>query len=201
MPQVAARVLELLVQDAKHILMLSPLCHFAVNFAAADLHRTNIFEEVSALVESSGIRFTSLVIEATERSLVEVERASESMQRLRAAGIKVAIDDFGTGYSSLAYLAQLEVDFLKIDKLFVQSLGTDSATSHVALRIIDMANDLSLSIVAEGVETKEQEQSLKELGVGHAQGYLYGRPMVLDDLLDDLRRQRAAAKCRGQSQL
>jgi sensor c-di-GMP phosphodiesterase-like protein len=189
-PLVTARVLELLAEDARPILRVAPHFHFGVNFAPADMHRTNVLEEVTRLVQSSGIAFSSLIVEATERSLVDVDRARETMRRLRAAGIRVAIDDFGTGYSSLAYLAQLEVDFLKIDRIFVQALGTDSATSQVAARIIDMAKDLRLTIIAEGIETQQQELLLKNLGVEYAQGYLYGRPVPLEDIMLRLRAER-----------
>ena len=192
-PLVTARVLELLAEDARPILQIMPGFHFAVNFSAQDMHRTNILEEVNRLIERSGIKFENLVVEATERSLVDVALAQETMRQLRSAGVKVAIDDFGTGYSSLAYLAQLEVDFLKIDKLFVQALGTDSATNQVAGRIIEMAKDLNLKIVAEGIETKLQEQMLKRLDVEYAQGYLFGPPMSVDDLLPLLRAERHLA--------
>jgi sensor c-di-GMP phosphodiesterase-like protein len=191
-PLITARVLELLAEDAWDILRVAPDFHFAVNFSAQDMHGTNILAEVNRMIERSGIQFQNLVVEATERSLVDVELAKETIERLRVAGVKVAIDDFGTGYSSLAYLAQLEVDFLKIDKLFVQALGTDSATNQVAGRIIEMAKDLNLKIIAEGVETTDQQALLKHLNVEFAQGYLFGKPMPLEDLLVLLRAQRRA---------
>jgi sensor c-di-GMP phosphodiesterase-like protein len=191
-PLITARVLDLLSQDARHILRLAPCFHFAVNFSAADMHRTNILEEVRRFVDQSGITVDNLVIEATERSFVDVQLARKTLQQLRAAGIKVAIDDFGTGYSSLGYLAQLEIDYLKIDKLFVQALGTGSATSQVANRIIEMAKDLKLQIIAEGIELNEQAQLLKSLKVDYAQGYLFARPMPVDDLLQRLRADKSA---------
>ncbi|HZF46561.1 MAG TPA: EAL domain-containing protein, partial [Sphingomonadaceae bacterium] len=145
---VTGRMLELLTQDAQSVVQIAPDFHFAVNFSAEDMHSAGIMEELGRLVAQSRIGFANLVIEATERSLVDIERTQQTMRRLREAGARVAIDDFGTGYSSLSYLAKLEIDFLKIDKLFVQSLGTDAATSQVAGRIIDMAKDLGLEIVA-----------------------------------------------------
>jgi sensor c-di-GMP phosphodiesterase-like protein len=191
---ITARVLDLLGEDAKHILRMAPDFHFAVNFSAADMHRTDILEEVKALVDRSGIARTSLIVEATEQSVVNVDRARETMRALRTAGVRVAIDDFGTGYSSLAYLAQLEIDFLKIDRLFVHSLGTCAATSQVAARIIEMAKDLDLRIIAEGVETRQQELLLRSLGVEYAQGYLYDRPLAIDELLPRLGAQ-ASSPC------
>lgn len=194
---ITARVLELLAEDAPHIIRHRSCFHFAVNFSAADMHRPGVVEELRRFSSKSGIALDNLVIEATERSLVDVDVAGETMRQMRAAGIRVAIDDFGTGYSSLGYLAQLEVDYLKIDKLFVQALGTDSATSQVAGRIIEIAKDLRLQIIAEGIETKRQERILKGLHVDYAQGYLYGRPMPLDDLLQLLRRKCSAPRLKA----
>ncbi|OJW73452.1 MAG: hypothetical protein BGO57_00275 [Sphingomonadales bacterium 63-6] len=188
---VTRRMLELLAQDAQAVIQIAPDFYFTVNFSAEDMHSADVMEELDRLVEQSQIAYSNLVIEATERSLVDIEKTQQTMRRLRNAGAKVAIDDFGTGYSSLGYLAKLEIDFLKIDKLFVQSLGTDAATSQVAGRIIDMAKDLGLEIVAEGIETKQQERELKALKVEYGQGYLYGRPMELEDLRKLLRHQRA----------
>jgi sensor c-di-GMP phosphodiesterase-like protein len=183
-------VFELLVEDARAVLALLPDFRFSVNLSASDLYRPSILGEVERLIEHSGLGADNLVIEATERSLVDVDRARETMGRLREMGVRLAIDDFGTGYSSLAYLAQIEADFLKIDRLFVQALGTESATSQVAERIIEMGKDLSLAIVAEGIETKRQERLIKRLGVECGQGFLYGHAMAAEDLLVRLRADR-----------
>jgi sensor c-di-GMP phosphodiesterase-like protein len=187
---VTARVFDLVAEDSRRILRLAPGLHFAINVSAADMHRPDFIDEVTRLADRSGIPFASLTLEATERSLVDVERARDTLHRLRAEGVRLAIDDFGTGYSSLAYLAQLEIDFVKIDKLFVQALATESATSQVAMRIIEMAKDLDLRIIGEGVETAQQGALLKALGVEFAQGYFFARPMPLDELLQRLRTER-----------
>ncbi|MEO6378425.1 MAG: EAL domain-containing protein, partial [Caulobacteraceae bacterium] len=189
---VTRRVLDLLAEDAPPILRVLPCFHFAVNFSAADMHRADIVDEVTGFLTRTGVPHENLVIEATERSLVNVNLAKQTMGRLRSTGVKVAIDDFGTGYSSLSYLAQLDLDYLKIDKLFVHALGTGSATSHVAGRIIEMARDLNLQLIAEGIETSDQAHQLSALEVRYAQGYFYGRPMPLDDLLERLRAERSA---------
>lgn len=106
--------------------------------------------------------------------------------KLRKRGMRVAIDDFGTGYSSLAYLAVLEIDILKIDKLFIQALGTGSATSQVAESVIEMARALSLTTIAEGIETADQDAAVRALGIDRAQGFYFARPLSLAQLLERL---------------
>ena len=189
---ITTHVLDLLAGEARDVLRIVPSFRFSVNFSAEDIQSAEIFGEVDHFIRRSGLGPENLVIEATERSFLDVERAQGALEKIRDAGILVAIDDFGTGYSSLSCLAQLKIDVLKIDRLFVHALGTDSATSQVASRIIDMANDLQLKIVAEGIETADQAERLKALGVDCAQGFYFGRPMTMDALLQRLRAERSA---------
>ncbi len=187
-----ARVLKLLGDDAAGLERLPAGFHLAVNLSAHDLHTPATVDALRALQAKAGQGFPGLIIETTERSLVDEVQASRIIAQIRDLGIRVAIDDFGTGYCSLSYIAKLHVDFLKIDKLFVHALGTDSPTGAVAGHIIDMARDLGIQTVAEGIETEAQAAILRRLGVDFGQGWLFGRPMRLAELLDAIDSQGPA---------
>jgi sensor c-di-GMP phosphodiesterase-like protein len=122
-------------------------------------------------------------VEVTESSFIDPASANRTIARLHELGIRVAIDDFGTGFSSLSQLTQLRADYLKIDKVFVDAIGTDSVTSEVVLHIIEMARSLKLTLISEGVETQEQADFLHRQGVAFAQGWLFGKAQPLDELL------------------
>ena len=98
------------------------------------------------------------------------------LRALRDIGVEIALDDFGTGYSSLSYLRQFPIGYLKIDKSFVDGVGTDVEDTSVIFSIVSLADALRITVVAEGVETALQAQVLGELGCGLARGYLFGRP-------------------------
>ena len=175
-------VLDILARDAGIICAHLPETHFAVNFSASDLTRSDLAEDLANWSARADVPLDRFILEATERALIDIDKATGQFQRLRAAGVRIAIDDFGTGYSNLAYLTRLEVDYLKVDRLFVQALGTSAATNQVAQSIVAMARQLGLRTVAEGIETAEQAEQVAALGCDYAQGYHYARPMSLADL-------------------
>ena len=115
--------------------------------------------------------------------------AGERLGELRALGARIAVDDFGTGYSSLTYLKGLPVDEVKIDKGFINGLGTDPADAAVVRAVVDIAHTLGLKVVAEGVEHSAQQEELLRLGVDEAQGYLHARPMPAQSMATWLRQQ------------
>ena len=176
-------VLEQIAVDAPSFLAQHPDCYVSINLSAKDLHGDHIVESLRRLVSTSGIDAASIMVEMTEHSLLDADRAGTAVEAIRALGIRVAIDDFGTGFSSLSHLAKLKTDCLKIDKVFVDAIGTDAATSEVALHIIQMAESLKLTVIGEGVETEDQSRFLRDHGVEFGQGWLYARAMPMPQLL------------------
>ena len=125
-----------------------------------------------------------LDVEVTETSLIDnYEAVSSQLSRLREKGMRVKLDDFGTGYSSLSYLHNFPLDSLKIDRSFVRTLPGDRDNLNIIRHLIDLAHDLGLEVVAEGIETVEQHNTLKGLGCDKGQGYLYSTPLMLHDFL------------------
>jgi EAL domain-containing protein (putative c-di-GMP-specific phosphodiesterase class I) len=140
-----------------------------------------------------GVAPDRLRLEVTEGAVVEsVDGAGAALARIRELGVRVYLDDFGTGYSSLAYLARLPVDALKIDRAFVSGIGDDPAALRMVRTVINLAHDLGLSVVAEGVETPPQLAALRGLGCAYGQGYLLGRGMEAGAATE---RMRSEAEC------
>ncbi|WP_380161496.1 putative bifunctional diguanylate cyclase/phosphodiesterase [Kineococcus sp. R86509] len=149
----------------------------AVNLSAVQLGSDEIIETVRAALRESGLRPHQLTLEVTESVLVDdLEAVSARLAQLRATGVLVAIDDFGTGYSSLSYLRRLPVDTVKIDRSFISDLAQGGSATTLVASIIELARSLGLDVVAEGVETEQQAQVLRDLSCTYAQGYLYARP-------------------------
>lgn len=130
------------------------------------------------ILEALGLPGSSIAVEITEGLLLDASEAvSAQLLAFRDAGIAVSLDDFGTGYSSLSYLQQLDIDYLKIDRSFVHALGEDGSGRPLCKAMIVMAHELGLKVVAEGVETAEQHDWLRQAGCDYAQGYHFARPM------------------------
>ena len=185
------RVFDILAVEAPAIAAVAPHCAFAVNLSPTDMLDERLPGELATWSERSGMSLNCLIIEATERALLDLDQSAERFRWLRQQGLRIAIDDFGTGYSSLAYLVKLDIDCLKIDKLFIHALGTSAATNEVASAIVRVAQQLGVRTVAEGIETEAQAEQVRKMGVDMGQGYFYARPMPLPQLLTWLQSHQA----------
>lgn len=155
----------------------------AVNVSALQFGQTNFVTDVQAAVRRHAIPPNLLKLELTESLLQEgVEATITTMNALKKVGIQFSLDDFGTGYSSLQYLKQLPLDQLKIDQSFVRDLATNSSDRAIVRTIISMAHSLNMEVIAEGVETNEQRQLLLLDGCKTFQGYLFSKPLPIDQL-------------------
>lgn len=138
----------------------------------------NLTEFISKVLLETGIDSDDLELELTESIIMKnAEFTIQVLSQLQTMGVKVAIDDFGTGYSSLSYLKHFPVNILKIDRCFVEDITTDRHDATISLAIIDLAHSLSLQVVAEGVETAEQVELLREYGCDRIQGYFFSPPL------------------------
>ena len=151
--------------------------HVAINLSPFHFESDRILEATQQIFADSDIQPGQIIYEITERGLIKEdnERAREVMKQLRTRKSHMALDDFGTGYSSLSYISSFPLDFLKIDKSFVDTIGTDAVMAGLVDSIIDMARRLELRIIAEGVETREQADYLRARGVDYAQGWFYSK--------------------------
>lgn len=146
-----------------------------VNISPVQCRRPELVDELRSSLIKWNIKPSSMEIELTETVLLE-PRSIQRIQELRSLGLRIALDDFGTGYSSLAYLAQCEVDRLKIPREFVSKLETSKRHGSIVRSIVRLADELGIESIAEGVEDNAQEDFLMCIGCRRAQGFLYGRP-------------------------
>ena len=155
-----------------------------VNLSARQIDDPRIVETVEAILSRTGLPPEYLTLEITESALMEdAASALGVLQALKEIGVLLAIDDFGTGYSSLSYLQRFPLDILKVDRLFVEALGVNAEGEEIVSAVINLAHALGLEVVAEGVETAEQLQILRELGCDLAQGFLFSRPLPATEIV------------------
>ncbi|MGA3157291.1 MAG: EAL domain-containing protein [Steroidobacteraceae bacterium] len=167
---------------------LSPM-RIAVNVSPVELRHPGFIAGVRAVLASTGLEAHYLELELTETVLVQDTASTAVVLRaLRDMGVQLALDDFGTGFSSLSHLKRFPIDMLKIDQSFVQDLATGSGDASIVGAVISMAESLNLQVVAEGVETPQQFELLKEQGCPEAQGFFFSQPVIAEDLTQLLRR-------------
>ena len=154
----------------------------AVNVSARQFHQTDFVERVNTVIEKFAIDPCKLKLELTESLVLDnVDDTIAKMLALKVSGVRFSMDDFGTGYSSLAYLTQLPLDQVKIDQSFVRDIDVKSTNAVIVQTIIGMANNLNMEVIAEGVETDQQRDFLERSGCFTYQGYLFGKPVPVDE--------------------
>lgn len=155
----------------------------AVNLSAAQLHHVDLLAVVQEKLTTYNLDAGSLELEVTETGLMEdIKAAASNLRGLRRMGVLIAIDDFGTGYSSLSYLKILSLDKIKIDKSFVQDMLDSEDNAIIVKTIIQLSKSLGMQVIAEGVETFEQEQFIIQLGCDEGQGYFYSKPAAANEI-------------------
>jgi len=161
---------------------IEPPLFISVNVSGKLFLKRGIVDRLMGILEATGLPPESLRLEVTENVVLEhVDTALDNLQQLRALGIQLSIDDFGTGYSSLSYLQRFHYDELKIDRSFVSRLGQGSDSRAIVETILGLASNLGIGVVAEGVETAEQADRLRQMACPHGQGFWFSRPVSAVD--------------------
>jgi len=165
-------------REAGAVLGARPHLKIGFNLTARHFANEGIVDDVRKIFKHSLLKLTQIVLEVTERqpieNLTETRRVIAALQGL---GVKVAIDDVGTGHSGLSYMLKLGVDIIKIDKLFIDSVGTDRHSNTIIETLIDLAQNMRMDVIAEGVESFEQVLQLRDLGIRAAQGFVFSPPL------------------------
>jgi len=186
-------VLRVVLAELGDLLRKDPGLVINLNLSGSDLASPRFSQALAEMLQAAKVAPASIKLEITECSLLNTSHVSEHISALRALGHRIAIDDFGTGYSSLAYLENLELDTLKIDKTFVDGIESHAVTSSVIGHIIEMASSLRLDIVAEGIESPHQARWLREQRVTFGQGYHFSQPLAAEQFCSWCDEQTGAA--------
>jgi EAL domain-containing protein (putative c-di-GMP-specific phosphodiesterase class I) len=172
-----------IVESIKFLKEIDEAFNVSINLSALQLKDPNLMGLLKKTIEENHVSYEKIIIEITETAVIEdFNQTIEILEEMKALGLRIALDDFGTGYSSLSYLTRLPVDFLKIDKSFVQSINEKEETVDLIEAIVAIAKNRNLKVVFEGVETKEQLRFLIRLGCRFAQGYYFFKPMEKEQL-------------------
>ena len=181
MVPLGAKVLTLACQQAQHWQphgIPARDLTVAVNLSSRQFGYGDLSSVVKWTLERTGLDPSCLHLELTETAIMDLHPdILRQLERIRDLGVEMGLDDFGTGYASLTHLRRLPLSFVKIDQSFVQGLGTDAEDERIVAAVIDLAANLGLRSIAEGVETPGQRDRLRDLGCDQAQGYLFGRAM------------------------
>jgi sensor c-di-GMP phosphodiesterase-like protein len=180
---------------------VGPRPYMAIAFNVAPRHFDDalILHDVATIFDGSGIRLSQIVLELTERhEVVDLTNMRRTIAALQRVGCKVAIDDVGTGHSGLSYILKLGVDIIKMDKMFVEAIGSEGHSKAIIETLIDLAKNMRMEIIAEGVETFDQVTYLRERGIGAAQGYVFAPALPASTFLQLLEAMDPIADAAGQ---
>lgn len=153
----------------------------SVNLSTRQFLQPTLVNNIEKIIEETGINPKLLELEITESMSMDIEKSLEILLDLKKLGVQISVDDFGTGYSSLNYLRRLPIDRVKIDKSFINDMTVDEIAEAIVATIINMGHNLKLSVIAEGVETKEQLKYLQKYDCDEIQGYYYSKPIPAED--------------------
>ncbi|WP_342527139.1 EAL domain-containing protein [Chryseomicrobium sp. FSL W7-1435] len=162
-----------------------PATPISVNMSLRQFYQSDLVEKIKSILKRTGLGPRCLMLEITETIAMQEDIASDILRELKELGVRIAMDDFGTGYSSLKYLQTFSIDHIKIDKAFTDKLDTKEGRAIIAT-IISLGHHLDMTVVAEGVETPDQVQELRQLGCDVFQGYYFSRPLPAADVDDQL---------------
>ncbi len=177
-----------------------PNMSIAFNVAPRHFDDALILHDVATIFDGSGIRLSQIVLELTERhEVADLTNMRRTIAALQRVGCKVAIDDVGTGHSGLSYILKLGVDIIKMDKMFVDAIGPEGHSKAIIETLIDLAKNMRMEIIAEGVETFDQVTYLRERGIGAAQGYVFAPPLPAGTFLQLLEAMDPLAEAAGQA--
>lgn len=192
--EITTQLMEKTVKEVGDLCKQYPHLKISINLFAGHFEDRKIIQDTEAIFGNSNISYEQLVFEVTERQpLRDMEMARKLIAEFHALGVRVALDDAGTGHGGLAYLQQLGIDIIKIDKMFIDALGTDHASSTIVDTLVELGGNLGMGIVAEGVETLQQIERLRELGVTAAQGFIFA-PALPGDVFIELTKKLAPAQ-------
>lgn len=173
------------IHDLSHLRALGHSVNVAINFSTQDIENKVLLTRFMEMLDANGLSNNDVQLEVTESDLVADEVAAmDNLKELRSNGFHIAIDDFGTGYSSLAYLKNLPVDIIKIDKSFVLNLAQNRDDQQIVTTVLKLAKAFDLKVVAEGIEDEVAYSLLTEWGCDYAQGYFISRPLKYQDLIE-----------------
>src|SRR4029079_5893221 len=194
------KLMRLVREDMADAVGRRPNMSIAFNVAPRHFDDALILHDIGTIFDGSTIRLSQIVLELTERhevtNLTNMRRTIAALQRV---GCKIAIDDIGTGHSGLSYILKLGVDIIKMDKMFVEAIGSEGHSKAIIETLVDLATTMRMDIIAEGVETFDQVTYLRERGIGAAQGYVFAPPLPAGTFLQLLEAMDPIADAAGQS--